>query len=70
MVRATRALFETTPIQLSVIGFCLPSDHALNLSDLLQYYNANSPEALDSAFDQILAEAADFSGGGVSSFGS
>lgn len=68
MVTETIALFENTPIELHVIGFCLPNQHALNIEGLVRYYNASTPELLDEAFGSILAESGAFDADSATTF--
>lgn len=54
-----RVLAES-PVVLHTIGFCIGERHSLNQPGRTIYMAADSPEALDQAFQDVLAEAPKF----------
>ncbi len=54
------SVIQNTPINISTIGFCLGNQHILNNPGYTNYTSADSPQALKSALDSVLAESEDF----------
>jgi hypothetical protein len=53
-------LLAESPVVLHTIGFCIGDRHSLNQPGRTIYLAADSPEALDKAFAEVLAEAPKF----------
>lgn len=62
-----KKVFESSPVVMHTIGFCIDGNHSLNKAGVTLYKSANNPAELARGLDSVLAEATDFS---VDSFGS
>jgi len=55
-----RWLLENTPVELHTIGFCIGTDHSLNMPGRTVYKAADNPAALRQGLAEVLAEAERF----------
>jgi len=53
-------ILRNTPLNLSVIGFCISEKNVLNQSGYIQYLTATDPESLKQSLQDVLAESPDF----------
>lgn len=58
--KAINKVIQETPISISTIGFCLGKKHILNQPGYTNYTSAETPQALSSALDAVLAEQVSF----------
>lgn len=61
-----RALLKKSAINLHTIGFCIDTNHALNLPGHTVYKSAGNAQALMDGLDSVLAEAPNFQAAGFS----
>lgn len=50
-------ILEHTPVQIHTIGFCIATDHSLNIPGRTVYRSADNPEQLRAGLLEVLAEA-------------
>ncbi|CAK8714331.1 MAG: von Willebrand factor type A domain-containing protein [Candidatus Electronema aureum] len=55
-----RWMLDNTPVELHTIGFCIGTDHALNMPGRTVYKAADNPAALRQGLADVLAEAETF----------
>jgi hypothetical protein len=55
-----RWMLNNTPIELHTIGFCIGTDHSLNMPGRTVYKAADNPAALRQGLADVLAEAEAF----------
>ncbi|MBI5077099.1 VWA domain-containing protein [Candidatus Falkowbacteria bacterium] len=58
--RVVDFIVEKTPVTLYTIGFCIGSHHTLNRPGVTFYREANNPNELAAALQQVLAESPEF----------
>ena len=63
---AVDLIIRNTPLNLSVIGFCIGKDNVLNQPGYIQYRTATDPESLKESLQSVLAESPDFNVSGFS----
>lgn len=57
---AVDLILRDTPLNLSVIGFCIGENNVLNQPGFIQYRTATDPESLKESLQSVLAESPDF----------
>lgn len=57
---AVRWMLESTPVELHTIGFCIGTNHSLNMPGRTVYKAADNPAALRQGLADVLAEAETF----------
>lgn len=53
-------ILDDSPVQIHTIGFCIGTDHSLNIPGRTVYKPADSPEQLQEGLQDVLAEAETF----------
>ncbi len=53
-------ILQNTPLNISVIGFCIGKNNVLNQPGYIQYRTATDPESLKESLQSVLAESPDF----------
>jgi len=53
-------ILQETPLNISVIGFCIDEDNVLNQPGYIQYRTATDPKSLKESLQSVLAESVDF----------
>lgn len=53
-------ILQETPLNISVIGFCIDEDNVLNQPGYIQYRTATDPKSLKESLESVLAESVDF----------
>ncbi len=53
-------MLASTPVELHTIGFCIGTDHSLNMPGRTVYKAADNPVALRQGLAEVLAEAETF----------
>ncbi|MCF6189523.1 MAG: VWA domain-containing protein [Cocleimonas sp.] len=57
---AVDLILQNTPLNLSVIGFCIGENNVLNQPGYIQYRTATDPKSLKESLQSVLAESPDF----------
>ena len=57
---AVNTILRESPVIIHTVGFCIDSKHSLNQPGRTIYKNADSPESLDKALADVLAESPTF----------